>query len=94
MARMRAYPLEIEKEHLQLYSKINSLSPFGQLPAEIKTEIFYNAVNPSTDLYGSEGPVNPFFLGKICHGWRDFVWSTPILWTTLYLQLSMDHYEA
>jgi hypothetical protein len=38
--------------------------------------------------------VNPFFLGKICHGWRDFVWSTPILWTSLYLQLLTDNYEA
>jgi len=94
MARMRACPLEIEKERLRLYSRINSLSPFDQLPAEIKTEIFYNAVSPLTDLYGSEGPVNPFFLGKICHGWRDFVWSTPILWTSLFLWLSTDNYEA
>jgi hypothetical protein len=86
MARMRAVPLEIR---LRLYSKINSLSPFDQLPAEIKTEIFYNALG----LYNSEG-VNPFFLGKICHGWRDFVWSTPILWTNLYLLLTTDNYEA
>ena len=94
MVRMRGLLLEKEKERLRLYSKINSLSPFDQLPAEIKTEIFYNAVSPLTALYGSGGLLNPFFLGKICHGWRDFVWSTPILWTTLYLQLSTDNYEA
>jgi len=93
MARMPTLLLEKEKERLWLYSKINSLSPFDQLPAEIKTEIFYNTLSPLTDLYDLEG-VNPFFLGKVCHGWRVFVWSTPILWTTLYLRPSTDNYEA
>jgi hypothetical protein len=92
MARMWALQ---ENERLRLCSKINSLSPFDQLPAEIKTEIFYNALSPLTDLYDSEvRVVDPFFLGKICHGWRDFVWSTPIFWTTLCLQLSTDNYET
>jgi hypothetical protein len=92
MARMWALQ---ENERLRLCSKINSLSPFDQLPAEIKTEIFYNALSPLTDLYDSEvRVVDPFFLGKICHGWRDFVWSTPIFWTILCLQLSTDNYET
>jgi len=90
MARMQALLLEKGKERLRLYSEINSLSPFDQLPAEIKTEIFYNALNMSTGWYD----VNPFFLGKVCHGWRDLVWSTPILWKTLYLRLSRDKYKA
>jgi hypothetical protein len=51
MARMRALLLERKKERLRLYSKINSLSPFDQLPAEIKTEIFHNALG----LYNSKG---------------------------------------
>ena len=93
MARMRALLLEKEQERLRLYSKINSLSLFDQLPAEIKTEIFYNTLNQSSGWYDSNR-VNPLFLGKVCHGWRDFVWSTPILWTTLYLRPSTDNYEA
>jgi len=92
-ARMWALPLEKEKEHLRLHSKIKSTSPFDQLPAEINIEIFYNALNPLTDWYDAKG-ISPFFLGKVCHGWRDFVWSTPILWTILYLRLSTNNYEA
>ena len=71
-------------------SQLNSLSPINQLPVEIKAEVFYNALGSLTDFVG----VNPFFLGKICHCWRDVVWSTPILWTTLYLRLSRDNYKT
>jgi len=78
------------EERRKLNSQLNLLSPINQLPAEIKAEIFYNAVG---DFYCLEG-VNPLFLGKICHCWRDVVWSTPILWTTLYLRLSRDNFKA
>ncbi|EDQ98310.1 uncharacterized protein LACBIDRAFT_336080 [Laccaria bicolor S238N-H82] len=93
MAHMRALLLQKEEERLRLYSKINSLSLFDQLPPEIKTEIFYNTLNQSTGCYDSMG-VTPLSLGKVCHGWRDFVWSTPILWTTLHIRLSTDNYET
>ncbi|EDR04086.1 uncharacterized protein LACBIDRAFT_306337 [Laccaria bicolor S238N-H82] len=56
-------------------------------------EIFYNALGSLTDFDFLVG-ANPFFLGKICRCWRDVVWSTPILWTTLYLRLSSDNYKA
>ena len=92
IAQTRALLLERETERLQLYSEINTLSPIDQLPAEIKAEIFYNALGSLVD--SAWQGIYPFFLGKICRGWRDFVWSTPILWTTLHLCLSKDKYEA
>ncbi|EDR04078.1 uncharacterized protein LACBIDRAFT_306323 [Laccaria bicolor S238N-H82] len=85
-------PLQVkqEKERQQLNTQLNSLFPINQLPAEIKAEIFFNALGSLTDFVG----VTPFFLGKICRCWRDVVWSTPILWTTLHLRLSRDNYKA
>ena len=80
-----------------LYSKLNSLSPVDKLPVEIKTEIFYNTlpVHPTPKYCKDKGTeMHPFFLGKICRGWRQFVWSTPVLWTILHLWLSVDRYDT
>ncbi|KIK04534.1 hypothetical protein K443DRAFT_4514 [Laccaria amethystina LaAM-08-1] len=93
MEQARALPREQSKELLQLYSKLNSLSPIDRLPSEIKTEIFHNALL-SEDFHGEDLPVTPFFLGKICQGWRNFVWSCPVLWTIIHLCLSKRRYES
>ena len=92
LLQVAALESEMAQKRLRLYSEINSLSPIDQLPAEIKTEIFYNALGSL--VYSEWQGIYPFFLGKICRSWRDFVWSTPILWTTLHLCLSKDKYEA
>ncbi|KIK05922.1 hypothetical protein K443DRAFT_674751 [Laccaria amethystina LaAM-08-1] len=92
IAQKRTLLLKRETERLLLYSEINTLSPIDQLPAEIKTEIFYNALGSLVDSQWQG--MYPFFLGKICRNWRDFVWSTPILWTTLHLCLSKKKYEV
>ena len=98
LLQVAALESEMAQKRLRLYSEINTLSPIDQLPAEIKTEIFYNAlgslVNSECQEYSEWQGIYPFFLGKICRSWRDFVWSTPILWTTLHLCLSKDKYEA
>ena len=67
----------------------------NQLPAEIKTEIFYRTLGPLTGskLIEEEGKT-PLFLGKICQSFRYFVWSTPILWTIIRLWLTKARYEA
>jgi hypothetical protein len=92
IAQQRALLLKKETERLQLHSEINTLSPINQLPAEIKAEIFYNALGSLVDSQWQG--MYPFSLGKICRNWRDFVWLTPILWTNLHLCLSKDKYEA
>ena len=96
MEQTRAIFREQSKECLRLYSKLNSLSPIDRLPAEIKTEIFHNALL-SKNFHTSGGGdllVTPFFLGKICQGWRNFVWSSPMLWTNIHLSLSKERYES
>lgn len=93
MEQTRALLREQSKECLRLYSKLNSLSPIDRLPAEIKTEIFHNALL-SKNFHGGDLPVTPFFLGKICQGWRNFVWSSPVLWTDVHLCLSKRRYKS
>ncbi|EDR10602.1 uncharacterized protein LACBIDRAFT_317225 [Laccaria bicolor S238N-H82] len=76
IAQKQAFLLEQEQERRRLDTQLNALSPIDQLPAEVKTEIFYSVCR------------NPFFLGKICRGWRDFVWSSPVLWTNIHLEVT------
>ena len=96
MEQTRALLREQSEERLRLYSKLNSLSPIDLLPAEIKTEIFHNALLSKNFHTTREGdlPVTPFFLGKICQGWRNFVWSSPALWADIHLCLSKRRYES
>ncbi|KIK04535.1 hypothetical protein K443DRAFT_92975, partial [Laccaria amethystina LaAM-08-1] len=96
MEQTRALLREQSKECLRLYSKLNSLSPIERLPAEIKTEIFHYVLL-SKNFHTTKGgdlPVTPFFLGKICQSWRNFVWSSPMLWTDIHLCLSKRRYES
>jgi len=89
IAQTQAVLLKQQEEHRRLRSQLNSLSPINQLPTEIKTEIFHKTLGPLTE----EGET-PLFLGKICQSFRYFVWSTPILWTTIRLWLTKAHYET
>jgi septal ring factor EnvC (AmiA/AmiB activator) len=44
IAQKQAFLFEQEQQRRRLDSQLNSLSPIDQLPAEIKTEIFYSAL--------------------------------------------------
>ena len=35
-----------------------------------------------------------FTLGQICREWRDIVWSTPEIWSHVFLCLSLTRYDA
>ncbi|KIJ97238.1 hypothetical protein K443DRAFT_257735 [Laccaria amethystina LaAM-08-1] len=100
IAQTQAVLLKQQEERRRLRSQLNSLSPINQLPAEIKTEIFYRTLGPltSSELAGEEEEggegETPLFLGKICQSFRYFVWSTPILWTTIRLWLTKARYVA
>ena len=94
IAQTQAVLLKQQEEHRRLRSQLNSLSPINQLPAEIKTKIFHRTLGPLADSKFTEEGETPFFLGKICQSFRYFVWSTPILWTTIRLWLTNARYEA
>ncbi|KIJ96900.1 hypothetical protein K443DRAFT_633521 [Laccaria amethystina LaAM-08-1] len=94
IAKTQAVLLEQQEKHRRLRSQLNSLSPINQLPAEIKTEIFHKTLGLLADSKETEEGETPFFLGKICKSFRYFIWSTPILWTTIRLWLTKAQYEA
>ena len=94
IAQTQAVLLKQQEERRRLRSQLNSLSPINQLPAEIKTEIFYRTLGPLARSKENEDGETPFFLGKICQTFKDFVWSTPVLWTTIRLRLAKARYEA
>ena len=94
IAETQAVLLKKQEEHRRLRSQLNTLSPINQLPPEIKTEIFCRTVGPLADSRYIKQGETPFFLGKICQSFRYFVWSTPILWTTIRLWLVKARYEA
>ena len=95
IAQTQAVLLKQQEQRRRLRSQLNSLSPINQLPAEIKTEIFHRTLGPLAGrMLTEEGGETPLFLGKICQSFRYFVWSTPILWTTIRLRLAKVRYEA
>jgi hypothetical protein len=90
----------LELSRQRLLSQINSLSSFNSLlPADIRAAIFYEAMQlpcplDEGDGKGEHSVITPFFLGKICRDWRDLVWSSPLLWTNIYLCMTRRRCKA
>lgn len=68
----------------------------SKLPAEIVSKIFTNFLpaNVASD-YGIRdvraGKVvrtTPLLLGAVCSAWRAIIWSTPLLWTSIFVNLA------
>ncbi|KAJ7878196.1 hypothetical protein B0H13DRAFT_1722370 [Mycena leptocephala] len=60
--------------------------PVLTMPNEILSEIFLNFLPyPARPLL--VGPLSPSFLCRICRRWRDIALSTPVLWSTMQLEL-------
>jgi hypothetical protein len=75
-----------------LKRRINALSPTARIPSEILTEIFQIACQPVDN--GHRQAVTPLFIGSICGLWRDTAWSTPLLWSTILLDVSRKQHGA
>ncbi|KAF5347270.1 hypothetical protein D9756_009987 [Leucocoprinus leucothites] len=60
------------------------LSPFNKVPSDVLREIFYHCLpvahNAITSIHEP-----PLCLGQVSRRWRDIVYSTPKLWTSLHL---------
>ena len=86
---------QLAQRRLFLLRKINELSPTARIPLDILIEIFQIACKPVYDgYYKRKQAVTPFFIGSICRLWRDVVWSTPLLWSTIFLQISRKHHDT
>ena len=69
--------------------RINELSsPTARIPAEILIGIFQIACQPVNKGHGAWQAVTPLFIGSICRQWRDVAWSTPLLWSTIFMHVS------
>ncbi|KAF9019014.1 hypothetical protein BDZ89DRAFT_932441, partial [Hymenopellis radicata] len=66
-----------------------SISPIRVLPQELLTTIFYYASFDVTDSLDCKSG-SPWVLGRVCGLWRDILLSTPLLWSTVVLDL---HYN-
>ena len=77
---------QFAQRRASLRRKINAMSPTARIPPEILAEIFQIACQPVDN--GHRQAVTPLFLGSICRLWRDIVWSTPLLWSTILLRVS------
>jgi hypothetical protein len=76
-------PNWISSKHKSLRKALNNrFCPVLQLPLEISTEIFMHYLQASIYMR-----TTPFQLGRICHAWRDLVWSNPGLWSTVTVAL-------
>jgi hypothetical protein len=60
--------------------------PVLTMPNEILSEIFLNFL-PYPARPPLVGPLSPSFLCGICRRWRDIALSTPVLWSTMQLEL-------
>ncbi|PPQ70717.1 hypothetical protein CVT24_000834 [Panaeolus cyanescens] len=69
-------------EKIRSYSPI--LSPIRQLPPDILGEIFYHclSIHRNPIMHSSEAPL---LLTRVCRSWRSIAYSTPKLWSRLYI---------
>ena len=68
------------------------MSPTARIPSEILIEIFQISCQPVYN--GYRQAVTPFFIGSICRRWRDVAWSTPLLWNTILLHVSLKQHSS
>ena len=72
-------------------------SPFYSIPLEIASSIFHLALSkppplslPALPFSGEEvggSHTSPFLLGAVCRSWRQTIWTSPVLWSTITCKL-------
>ena len=85
---------QLAQRRVFLRRKINGLSPMTKIPSDILIEIFQIACKPVYNSYKVWQVATPLFIGSICRLWRDVAWSTPSLWSTIFLHVSRTHHDT
>ncbi|PPR02633.1 hypothetical protein CVT24_002118 [Panaeolus cyanescens] len=69
-------------ENMRSYSPI--LSPIRRIPPDVLGEIFYQCLSTHRNpiMHSSEAPL---LLTRVCRSWRSIAYSTPKLWSRLYM---------
>jgi len=69
-----------------------------RLPPELLGTIFATVCHADFHKFHSDksrhNKTTAFTLGQICREWRDIVWSTPEIWSHVFLCLSLTRYDA
>lgn len=55
-----------------------------KFPPEIASHIFIQ-YSPSSECFDRPYRTSPLYLGAVCRRWRQLVWATPELWTSLHI---------
>ncbi|KAF5353518.1 hypothetical protein D9756_008021 [Leucocoprinus leucothites] len=81
--------LSLEKQALTTFvdSHAALLSPSNRLPPDILQEVFYHCL-PTTHNAIMSITEAPLSLGRVCSRWRQIVYSTPKLWTSIHIVAS------
>ncbi|KAF8151609.1 hypothetical protein B0H34DRAFT_728311 [Crassisporium funariophilum] len=74
------------------------LSTTVQLPPEIMAQIFATICHADWYIFPPEKnphkKMTPLVLGQVCGEWRAIIWSTPFIWSHVYLNLSATRYSV
>jgi len=70
-----------------------------RLPQELLCEIFATVCHADFHKFrrsvkNRHNKTTALTLGRICREWRDIVWSTPAIWSHVFLCLSLTRYDA
>ena len=84
-------PRQLEQRRIPLKREINRCyTPILQFPPEITCEIFIRYLAAHSSWHGTRAKfLSPLLLGKVCHSWRQLAWSTPVLWSSIRLNLDL-----
>ncbi|KDR77090.1 hypothetical protein GALMADRAFT_428345 [Galerina marginata CBS 339.88] len=64
------------------------------LPLDVLTEIFAVICEKPTASFDYGALPGQFQIGAVCRAWREIAWSTPKLWTTIYIVFSQGRYAT
>jgi hypothetical protein len=80
---------QLKQKRASLGRAVNHLlSPVLRLPNELSTDIFLHCLPDMNLPFATNSLITPFYLGSICHTWRDLIWSTPQIWSIVSIDLS------
>jgi len=60
------------------------------LPADVAAQIFYYACRPIVGDPKRRRKLTPLALGRVSKSWREFAWSTSVLWTDVIVRVAIE----
>jgi len=94
MLALNGLMVDLKHRRFALNEKLNRTSSIiSMLPLDVISEIFF-LVYEVQDKRNFGILRAPFILGRICKAWRQIVWSTPRIWSTIMIRFASKKYAA